>query len=164
MKWRNTQIIRFIVLVLIAAGLAGSGMGITYLRNFRHLARLEKTLKGVRAEAEQAQQKIQLVEAVTRELNTRLSVSELFEALHQYTPGDITLRAVDVSDEGVISVQGYARERVLVHEFQNNLVKSNLFPEVSLKFATKRTLYQQEMTDFKIVARLGPEREVSHVR
>jgi len=39
-----------------------------------------------------------------------------------------------------------------VHNFQQNLVKSVLFKAVNLEFATKRKIFNMEVTDFQITS------------
>ena len=154
-----------------AAGLAGIALavilavyGLGLYQSGAKLRGLERKLVKIRQESQQAQVKIDRVKAISQEIQQRVLMSDIFEALHEHTPMDITLRTVEVSPDNTLTLQGYARERVVVHEFQKGLNESKHFVDVSLKFATKRRMFNQELTDFKIVSGIQSDEEGSDVR
>jgi hypothetical protein len=149
-RLKNAQRIKIVFLsaLILAIGLA---MGVSriykkmmYLRDLE--ARSARIGPGVKA----AKQKIRLVKFFEEELNKRPVLSGVIYELIHLMPEDVSLRSIYLDGFGRVSVQGYAQAGTSVNNFQAGLVKSPVFKEVNLEYATKRKIFNMEVTDFKI--------------
>ena len=102
----------------------------------------------------ETKKKKQFVETFYQELKRRIIIVDLIHELNKLTPNDISFRSLLLDDNGSFTIQGYAQTSTGVNDFQSRLVRSAIFNEVNLQFATKRKIFNMEVTDFKIISKL----------
>lgn len=86
-------------------------------------------------------------------------MAALIHELNALMPQDVSLRLLHLEEGGRLSLQGYTVAGASISSFQASLVKSPLFKEVNLEYATKRKIFNMELTDFKITASWAAGRE-----
>ena len=86
-------------------------------------------------------------------------MSDVIHELLRLMPQDLSLRSIYLDEQRRLSVQGYAQAATSVNNFQAGLVKSAAFAEVNLEYATKRKIFNMEVTDFKISFKLSGVKE-----
>lgn len=139
------------VLILLA-GAFGSGV----YHNAAYLKGLEARLKEIKPQVEQAQRKIQFLKFVQDKMHNQVLAVDLFNELYKIMPDGITLSSLQLDPQGNLFIQGMSQSGSGVSLFQNSLVNSPLFAEVTLQYATKRRRFQEEYTDFKLTCRVAP--------
>jgi len=75
------------------------------------------------------------------------------------TPEEISFRALSLDKQGHLVIQGYARSHAGINDFQEELIRSDKFQDVDLRFATKRKIANVPVIDFKIAFQLGESKE-----
>ena len=93
-----------------------------------------------------------LVKVVQEELGKRVVVADLIQELYRLAPPGVSFQSLYLNERGQFVIHGYAGTSASVHNFQQNLVKSVLFKAVNLEFATKRKIFNTEVTDFQITS------------
>ncbi|MBU1996275.1 MAG: PilN domain-containing protein [Candidatus Omnitrophica bacterium] len=96
-----------------------------------------------------------IVEVLDKEFKSRVFVPYLIDELYALTPDEISYRSLFLTGGNIFTVQGYSETGSSVNDLREKLVKSRMFKEVNLQFATKRKFHKVEITDFKIVAVLS---------
>lgn len=139
------------VLSLVSAGIYFS---IDNHRLKKELALLEKRNESYAPHIKKAQQQQAFIEALKAELQGRVSVTGIIDELYKLTPEDISFRSLLLDERGSLTIQGYSQTSSAVNNFQQKLVGSDIFSEVNLQFATKRRIFNMDVTDFKIVTSL----------
>ncbi len=140
--------------VLVIGLVAAIGAGrfykkMVYLRELQaRSARIERGVKD-------AKQKIRMVEFFDQEWKRRPVMSGVIHELLRLMPQDVSLRSIYLDEQRRLSVQGYAQAATSVNNFQAGLVKSAAFAEVNLEYASKRKIFNMEVTDFKISFKLS---------
>ena len=86
-------------------------------------------------------------------------MTDVIHELYKLTPKEISFSSLQLDEKGVLTIQGYAEASASVNSFQEKLVKSPLFTDVSLQYATKRKIFNMDVTDFKIMAQLKEEKK-----
>ena len=94
-------------------------------------------------------------QALSRFRQNEVNVLECIDGLFVLTPEEVSYRSFYLDEERRIVIQGYSKSSLAVNTLQESLVRSDLFENVNLEFATKRRMYSQEVIDFKIVMKLG---------
>ncbi len=153
-KYKRQQWIKFVFLFLLTAALGVSILGVEYFQKLREAQVLEQKIQNQKPELAQAKKTMEFMNLFEEKLQGRVFVADLIEELYLLVPSDIAFRSLQMDERGFFTIQGYAQTAGSVNNFQENLLKSVMFKEVSLQFATKRKIFNMEVTDFKITAQL----------
>ena len=124
--------------------------GIRFYKKIMYLKDLEARAARLGPGLMAAKEKIRLVEFLERESKRRPAMSDVIGELVHLMPEDVSLRSIHLDELGRLTLQGYARAGTSVNSFQAGLVKSAVFKEVNLEYATKRKIFNMEVTDFKL--------------
>ena len=154
-QYKRRQWIKFISLFLLTAVLALSIAGIEYYQKLREWQVLQERTETQRPQLAQAKKTIEVVNLFEEKLKERIFIADLMDELYTLIPSDIAFRSLQMDERGLFTIQGYAETAGSVNSFQANLLKSPTFKEVNLQFATKRKIFNMEVTDFKMTAQLN---------
>ncbi|MFA5088206.1 MAG: pilus assembly protein PilM [Candidatus Omnitrophota bacterium] len=154
-KLRNRQKIKIALATAATVILGGLAYGVDIYRDSAYLAKLEKESARLRPQVEGIEEQTRLMNFGKKQMAGRILVADLFYELYDLTPADITFQSLSLDDKGWMVVHGYSRAGASVNDFQNKLVNSPLFKEVSLQYATKLKIFAQEFTDFKITCQIA---------
>ncbi len=151
---RRRVVLRF-VLALLITGLLGLGLfGTKVYRDKQRLQAVEEQLKQARSLTDNAKQEVDVLRAFADLQGQRIRFVEIFRELYQLTPGEINFQTLNLDNQGMLSIQGNAASGREVNLFQNRLVESPVFQDVTLQYATQRVRFRQEYTEFKIICQL----------
>lgn len=153
-KYKRQQWIKFIFLFFLTAALSVSILGVEYYQKLKQGQVLQEKIQSQKPELARAQKIIEFMNLFEEKLKGRVFIADLIEELYLLVPSDIAFRSLQMDERGFLTIQGYAETAGSVNNFQENLLKSAMFKEVSLQFATKRKIFNMEVTDFKITAQL----------
>jgi hypothetical protein len=153
-KIRRVQFVQLETSLIIFALVLITVFGVKYQAKRSQLDSIKAKNASWQNDVDQAKQKMDRVQFFEKELKGRILVADLVEELMLLLPAEVSLRSIQLDESGLFSVQGYAETAPSVNVFQENLVKSATFKEVSLQFATKRRIFNQDLTDFKITTRI----------
>ncbi len=153
------QKMKFAVLLGIILLLGASVPVIRLYQKRTHVRGLEERIGRIKPNVERAQQTLRLIRAFQREMTGRVMMAALIHELNALMPQDVSLRLLHLEEGGRLSLQGYTVAGASISSFQASLVKSPLFKEVNLEYATKRKIFNMELTDFKITASWAAGRE-----
>ena len=151
---RKRQWVSFIILLVLSCGLAFSILGIELYQKENTLAHIEEQADQVNPQIAQANQQMDVVEQLDQKFKQRIFVSDIVLELYRIVPKTISFRSLQINSQQQLTIQGYAEQGSSVNDFQSSMVKSKVFHDVNLQFATKRKIFNMEVTDFKIVAQL----------
>ncbi len=154
---RKQQWGQFVFLLALTLSLGFSILGIEYLKTRQEWQSLDEKVQELKPKASEAKKTIEFFYSFNQKLKERMSVADLIAELYTLTPADISFRSLQLDERGLFTIQGYAETAGSVNSFQANLLKSNTFKEVNLQFATKRKIFNTEVTDFKITCQLNKE-------
>ena len=158
-KRRQTQWAQFALLFVLTVGLALSVPGVEFLRKVNYLNSLKKKSEVAKPELERIKKRMSLVKVVQEELGKRVVVADLIQELYRLAPPELSFQSLYLNERGQFVIHGYAGTSASVHNFQQNLVKSVLFKAVNLEFATKRKIFNMEVTDFQITSEVNAEHD-----
>ncbi|MCA9404962.1 MAG: pilus assembly protein PilM [Candidatus Omnitrophica bacterium] len=159
MESKKKEFIVFLLLAVLVGILALSVLGIEFLKKTKELEAIEEKVVAVEARTRKSEQMIKLVEVFDQEFKSRILISDLVNELYTLTPDGISFRSLFLDENGMFTINGYAEESVSVNDFQNSLVNSPVFNDVTLQYATKRKIFNMDITDFKIIAQLANQRQ-----
>jgi len=125
-----------------------------YKQDFQ-LSQIQNKVKMLKIEATDAEKKIQLVTFVEESIQKRVIIADIISELYRLTPDDIAFRSLSLTEQGLMTIQGFSKTRTGVNNFQNQLVNSSLFKEVTLQYASRSAMFGKELTDFKITFQLA---------
>ena len=158
-KQKKMRLIRFFVLFLIGFSLTSGIFGLELYQKNEYLKKLKNKINAMAPDVKTAINKKAIVEVLDEEFNNRVFVPDLIDELYTLTPDEISYRSLYLTGGNAFTIQGYAQTGGSVNDLRAKLVKSSLFRDVDLKFATKRRFHKVEITDFKIIAVLNDKEQ-----
>ena len=160
-KQRNQELVKFIGLFLVAFTLSLSILGIELYQRTVFSNQLAKRLDELEPRLKKAKEKMAFIQDLEGETKSRIYLNEVTHELFNLLPADITFSSLQLDTNGQFAIQGYAETSAGVNNLQAAMLKSPIFQDVSLQFATKRKIFNTELTDFKITCQLYDRKEVN---
>lgn len=120
----------------------------TYFENFR------EKIETLKPRVDSILRKKSQIDVIEQYLDLRPLMVDVLYELYQITPDDVSFRLIHISNAGDVTLQGIAQSLSSVNSFQGQLVHSTMFKDVNLQYATQRRVFQGEITDFRIMARM----------
>ena len=154
-KHRQFQWIQLALLTTLTFVLAASIPGVDFLRKLAYLRSLQKKNEAAKPELGRIKKRMDLVRVVQQELGKRVVVADLVQELYRLAPPGLSFQSLYLNERRQFVIHGYAETSASVHNFQQNLVRSILFKAVNLEFATKRKIFNMEVTDFQITSEVN---------
>lgn len=154
-KQRKLKRISFFVLFILCFSVLLGSFGLDLDQKKGYLNKLKKRTGEVAPEVEAAINRKATVEVFDKEFKNRVFVPALIDELYKLTPQEISYNSLLLTERNKFTVQGYSETGGSVNDLRANMVKSSMFKEVNLQFATKRRFHKVEITDFKIIAVLS---------
>ncbi|OGX09576.1 MAG: hypothetical protein A2Y06_00155 [Omnitrophica WOR_2 bacterium GWA2_37_7] len=151
-KLRRMKWIRTLALFILAFSLLSGIFGLELYQKKLYLEQLKKRINEAAPEVRAAIDKKLIVEVLDKELKSRVFIPDLIDEIYDLTPEMISYRSLFLTGDNVFTAQGFSESGSSVNDLRANMVKSRMFKEVNLQFATKRKLYKVEVIDFKITA------------
>jgi len=145
----------FFILLIMVFGLAVSVFWVDVNFKEKQLAELIAQRKTFGPQLKHIKQRSLFINEFNKELAKRVYIPQLIDLIYSQTPPDISFRSIILDGNNKLTLQGYAQTSKGINTFQERLVRSPEFHSVNLQFATKRRIFNIEVTDFKIVADLG---------
>ncbi|MBF0384389.1 MAG: pilus assembly protein PilM [Candidatus Omnitrophica bacterium] len=153
-KKQTKKAVKFGFLFLSSLLLCAAIMAVDLYQRRNYLRKIEMKAEDINPKLKDAKNKLQFVKFFNEEYKGQTSVADIIAGLIDITPLDISYRSVYLDENGAFTLQGYAQKGASVNDLQSKMVKSPIFKEVNLQFATKRMTYNMELTDFKIIAQI----------
>lgn len=154
-RHRQAQWLQLVGLFLLVCVLGLAVPGIEFFRKISYLNALKKRVATAEPELERGNQRTQVVGALQESFRKRILMADLIRDLYGLTPPGVSFQSLSLDEQGRFVIHGYAQASASVYQFQENLVKSPLFKAVNLEFATKRKIFNMEVTDFQITSKVG---------
>ena len=151
------QWLRFGALFLCACALGAGVFGAALYRNTAYLRQLEKAADTAASKTRMIEEKIRRLNVIREKFAPAVSVSDIIYELYAVTPASVSFRTVRFVGSGTIELQGASEDAAGATVLQKNLVDSALFENVTLQYATKRKVFQGELTDFRITCHIARE-------
>jgi Tfp pilus assembly PilM family ATPase len=151
---RKNQLAQLGISLLILFVLLAGVFFVKYQAKKSYLTILQEQNSQQQESLLKARQQMGSVDFFKQELKDRVLVADLVEEVLRLIPSDVSLRALQFDSSGAFSIQGYAQEGPGVNMLQEGMARSAFFKEVNLQFATKRRIFDRDVTDFKITASL----------
>lgn len=125
----------------------------------RYLRKLEQRLTELKPEVSQAEKRIQFLSVARENLSRRVMIADVIRALYQLAPEEMMFTSLSLDSKGSFTILGAVSSGISVNSFQAELLKSDLFKDPTLEYATKRKRIDGEYTEFKIVCQLAAQKE-----
>ncbi|MBI5150011.1 MAG: pilus assembly protein PilM [Candidatus Omnitrophica bacterium] len=154
-RQRKVQWAQSILMFALTCLLTLSIPGIEFFRKVAYLRGLEEKIEKFKPELEKIRKKQQVVAALQEDLGRRVSITDLLQELYRIAPAELSFQSLSLDERGRFVIHGYAETSAGVHTFQENLVQSRRFKGVNLEFATKRKIFNREVTDFQITSMIN---------
>lgn len=158
-KLKRREWVQFILLLAATVFLFFSIFGIELYQKHVFLKNIENQLDGTKLKVKEANRVTEIVNVLRNKIDGRVLIAELMSSLFGLTPVEISFRSLHLDDQGNFDIQGYAQTSSSVNIFQKNLVRSSVLKDVNLQFATKRRIFNEDVTDFKIMAKLRSKKD-----
>ena len=146
-------------LFILAFSLLSGIFGLELYQKKLYLEQLKKRINEAAPEVRAAIDKKLIVEVLDKELKSRVFIPDLIDEIYDLTPEMISYRSLFLTGDNVFTAQGFSESGSSVNDLRANMVKSRMFKEVNLQFATRRKLYKAEVIDFKITAVLDDRKQ-----
>lgn len=159
-KEKKTEWVRFIVLLFFAVILGGGVFGARVYRDTVYLKQINRMIQAADPQVKSIKDKMDRLAFARKKFNQDLTSVDIVHALYQATPQRVSFNSLQLSEEGTLDLKGISEDGTSVNDFQNNLVQSSFFKDVNLQYATKRRVFQGEVTDFKITCSVVNPQEV----
>ena len=135
------------VFALITVSLA---LSLGFLKKNSVLKGFDVQVKEAKAKAGKVQAKIKQIESMKTLLKQRVIVIDVIKELYQLLPEDISLSSFTISNQKVMSLQGFTSIGSNVNNLQKAMASSAVFTNVNLEYVNKRVTQQGEVNYFKI--------------
>ncbi len=133
-----------------------SGMG--FFKKNMQLARLQDELRTTQRESVAVEKQLKEMNEIESAINSRLIFSDLAAAIDRLLPAHAYLVSITVGEANSVSLEGMSFNPAEINEFQNGLVRSKNFSNVTLNYVNKRVTQQGEVNYFKITCTFKPVR------
>ncbi|MFH1753702.1 MAG: pilus assembly protein PilM [Candidatus Omnitrophota bacterium] len=134
------------------------GLGGILLKSFmdkkRHLAVIQKKLLESRPKVEKLTMLKRSTELIRRQTNLKGSSIDVLRELYTNLLPEISLTIFDYHDGESCLLRGSSQKLSDVFKFVSILEDSPYFENVKVRYATKRIIAKQELTDFELVCQL----------
>ncbi len=159
LRLRKRQWVKSLFIFLLTCALGLSIFQVEHLNKKKILEDIQKKIAEIKPEVNHAEQKIRAVQFVHDAFKNRVLVVDMLAEFYRFIPEDMKIGSIYLSEKKSLIIQGEASNQNSINSFQNNLVRSPLFKEVTLQYATKRMRFREEYTEFKITCQvvLGKE-------
>jgi hypothetical protein len=154
---RRREWIMFVLLFAAAFAMGAAVFGVELVFKKQQLSRVKDQARALEPAIREGKKKAALVGAFREKISERVMIARVMDELHRLTPPDVSYRSVYLDERNQLTLQGYAETGTGVNVLHQLLVKTSSFRNVTMEFATKRRVFNVEVTDFKIVARVVPE-------
>ncbi len=156
-KREKAQIKRALVRLSAAAALcvflAGARLGVGLVKRQSALDRAKEQLAQSKGLVRGAKQKMETLDFLAAKTQDRIFVADVNKELYLITPAAVSFHSLDLRPDRGVEIEGFADDQTAVNELQNELLKSALFKDVTLQYATKRKRAGEEFTAFRISCR-----------
>ncbi len=152
-KWLRCFALSAITVVLLVAIAS-----VDIYKQTGYIGRLQDRIKILKSESARAEKVIQVVDFVETHIKGRTIMANVMAELYRLTPEDISFKTVQLTEEKTMTVQGFAKTRSSVNSFQDRLVGSAMFDDVTLQYASRSRMLGEELTDFKITFKLSEKK------
>ncbi len=154
-KKQTKKIVQITGLFLLSLFVLVSSQILEIYQKNNYLKSIETRIDDLAPKLKMAKQRIQFVNFFNDTFKNKILIADIIAELIDITPEDVSYRSLYLDDKGVFTLQGYAKKSSSVNDLQSKMLKSPIFKEVNLQFATKRMTYNIEVSDFKIVAQIA---------
>lgn len=154
--WVKCLILLFLVILAVL-----SNFIVKTDRDSSYLSQLQKKVEESQVQVEHVRTNEKQLQFIERRLNPSSSAIDILRELYQLTPAQVSFSVLYLDENNALAIQGVSQESSAVNVFQNKLVGSVYFKDVTLQYATKRKIFQGELTDFKITCNIASKTKES---
>lgn len=151
---RNVQLIQFCILTVITCVLAIGIMSVDVFKLSTQLKNINLQAESLLPKIKEIDQKALLVKSFNEQKSRYIFINDVFSELFRFTSDGISFRIIELNQDRKFVVQGYGDDSANINAFQSRLVKSSFFQDVNLEYATKRRIFNMDVTDFRISMRI----------
>ena len=148
-KSQNKELGVCCILLLILTMMNVFTSGSKYYRNFFALNHLTEELKHIEPKAQKTEKEIEQLRFMQERSAYQFFMTGFIAELYRQTPIEVSFNSLNVN-RGSFVLEGVAKIGPYLNDFQNNLARSSLIKEVVLQYATKRKIFNEAVTFFKI--------------
>lgn len=141
----------WVTAALISLGLA---LGVGFFKKNVELARLEGQLRDTKRGVLTVENQLKEIHDIEGMIKDRLIFSDLAREINRLLPIQVYLVNITISNGNTLSLQGVSSNTVEINQFQQDMVNSRSFSNVSLDYVNKRVTQQGEVDYFKITCTL----------
>ena len=149
------RIIKFSTLLLLTCLSVSLIPGMELSDKTARLNRLKKEYQILKPKMNKARQRVQQVQSFVKKIDGRILISDTVHHLYEYLLPGIYFHSLNFTEDGNLTIEGYSKVRGSINAFQEKLVQSSQFQNIRLQFATKRTIFGEELIHFKINTQLA---------
>jgi len=151
---RESLVITVSLFLCIVIGLGGI-ITKSFIDKKRLLASIQKKLNEAQPRVKKLTMLKRSTEIIKRQTNLKGSSIDVLRELYSNLPSEITLTIFDYEDGRSCLLRGSSQKLADVFKFVSILEESPYFENVKVRYATKRVVAKQELTDFELVCQLA---------
>lgn len=158
-KQQKREGIKTTILFLIAFFLCILAFFMKTYKDGLYLRRIQSDINSHKPEVKEVKEKMRRLRFLRGKLKDRVIVINIIEELYHLLPEEIFLSLLHLNDKGVLLLQGISTQGNRINSFQEELLNSSLFSEVTLQYATKQRTSRGEKTRFQITCQISQQGE-----
>jgi Tfp pilus assembly PilM family ATPase/Tfp pilus assembly protein PilN len=146
------------LIVLLISGIIGQW----FWKERKYIKKLKNEISLTQTLAEQLKATKRKTAIIRQHLNRTNSSIEILAEIYRIIPARISLSGFIYNSDGNVTLQGTSSQMSRVFKLVTILEKSDLFEKVKLKYASKRQIRHQEITDFEVFCQFLPGKMERH--
>jgi Tfp pilus assembly PilM family ATPase len=148
------QWIRFATTAVLMIVVIGVALSLEYFRQRSYLKTLETEVVFSKKEAAVIDKKAKQVAILKNVVSKRILVADVIDEIYKILPRSISLVNLNLSDDHVLSLQGFSSKGGDINDMQKAFVDSVYFENVKLDYVNKRITQDGEVNYFKITCQI----------
>ncbi len=142
--------------LLALAGVVALGLALSlpFMQKNTELSRLEQQLRALKPAVARVKAKFQEVHELEVLAAGRMRVPMAVREVTRLVNNDIVLVVFDISEDGLLAMEGYSVAHEAVNAFRDTMGASALFTDVRIEYINKRVVATGEVNYFKITCQM----------
>ncbi|MBP9854966.1 MAG: pilus assembly protein PilM [Candidatus Omnitrophica bacterium] len=150
LKVERKILVRFILALALTVAVSAVSLGLKLREDRLYLEGLEDQLTDAKKGMSEIEKQSVLIRFFDEKIKSKILFADVMSELYRLTPADISYQSLEMTQQGLLIIQGFSQNGSTVSQLQGQLVNSGFFKEVTLQYATKRKIFTQDYTDFRI--------------
>ncbi len=147
---KRWAVIRCVVFLFMALAAIVAAFGGKPYKQEKYLSQFRGELKRSTSKVKKIERKQERLEFMKESFKKRVLFMDIIHEIYSLMPEEAALTTLKLSDNRTLVLQGFSKEGSDINDFQNSMVKSQVFSKVKLDYVNKRKTRDGDVAYFKI--------------